>query len=490
MRRFALLFASSWLLACSGGDFGVGDVADTSSDDTSVASETSAETEVDGGSTDSASEADTCVTNACGGCTVLVGKPGDPCQSCGGKLKCKGTDALECDSAGPKNACGGCSVLANAKDSPCGVCMTGSYVCNGTDDTKCNDPVTGPMPGSACGCGTALHVICDATAPGGTRCEGDDHNKCGGCGTLTPALDTACGVCGSGKYACDATMVGKTACVDPVPPGSPMKGTACGTCKTHVYDCAPDGKSIICKGGDVDTNACGGCSALPFAKDSACGVCGGTYACNGSNAVKCTDANPVPLSTKCGYCGTSTQKCDTATKQTVCAKPDDRVDGVDKLAEVSGGPARTILANDRAAISFKTPRAGAVNGFIIELFRYDASSSAMPGVLRFRLILGTPATPATASDVLATIDVPTTAVTSGFQQLSVKFPSATANYPAGTAMYVEMTNLSYAYNWGLSGGTPPTPSLVDEWHSPAGTSSYLTITDHDPFFRLTMTGCY
>ena len=54
-------------------------------------------------------------------------------------------------------------------------------------------------------------------------------------------------------------------------------------------------------GGDADTtcpgttNACGGCTTLPAAPDSACGTCGlGQYACDGTDALACAGDTTMP----------------------------------------------------------------------------------------------------------------------------------------------------------------------------------------------------
>ncbi|MGZ3472965.1 MAG: hypothetical protein ACXWUG_00750 [Polyangiales bacterium] len=500
MRALAA-FLPVFLIACSGSDFGVSEGApedatsDGTSDDTSTSSETSSDTAAE-------TIEETCVKNACGGCTMLVGKPGDPCVSCGGKLVCKGTDSLECDSTAPKNACGGCSMLAVAPDTVCGVCMTGKYVCDGTDATKCSDPVSGPMPMSACGtCGTKK-VICDPTAMGGTKCQGDDANACGGCGDLSPAPGGTCGVCGSGTYVCDpatkGTPTAKTKCDDPVAASSPKVGDACGTCKTLKYACSTDKKSVVCSATD-DTNGCGGCGTLSPALGASCGVCaGGTYVCDpatkGTTAAKtkCNDPVTIALGTVCGVCSKSKYACSGGT--TACALPDERTDGTDVLSTVGGNHFFSLTAGNMYGIAFKTPRIGAVTGFTFEIFRYDADLSAEQGTFRVRLIKGAPTTSPVLTDVVATFNIPPDSLyltgTGGPHVISLTLPTPTAVLPAGTPMFVEFTYSSFKYNFELSGGTPPTTSLVDVLIGGAPGTTYVVDNAHDSPLKITMTGCY
>lgn len=134
--------------------------ADSSSADSSPADSSPADS-----SPADSSAPETCVFNACGGCTALVGKPGDGCsKECGGgKLACKGTEELECVGATPLNACGGCGVLTTAPGTACGECGSGKYVCDPSDPSKnvviCSDPVTTPGVGTSCGgkCGLAAY---------------------------------------------------------------------------------------------------------------------------------------------------------------------------------------------------------------------------------------------------------------------------------------------------------------------------------------------
>jgi hypothetical protein len=495
MRTLAAFFPCL-LLACSGADFGVsGDP-----EDTSVSSETGDETGSDTASdtaTDTATDsgADTCVKNACGGCEALVGKPGDACPSCGGKLVCKGTDSNECDSTAPKNECGGCSMLAIAKGTVCGVCMTGSYVCDGTDSTKCKDPVTGAAPMSACGtCGTKK-VVCDATATGGTKCEGDDANECGGCGPLAHSTTEKCGVCMGGTYACDPLTKDRTRCDDPVP-STTKPGDACGKCMTLKLACAGDGKSLVCPMMGNDANECGGCAVKFTAANkpmAACGACGGKYVCNGTDATKCTDNNPVPLATKCGmYCSASSYMCSSG--QTVCTANDDRKDGVDTLAAAKNSPMWTFDNSSPYAISFATQRLGAITSFTVSMFRYDETGSAPdPGNVRFRLIKGAPTTTPAVSDVLATINIPGDKILdtgSGAYDLTITLTTPTAIFPAATPLYIEIQEDSFRYNYAIAGGTPAAVSKVDWWYPSTAPGGYDTYKAADPLLKVGMTGCF
>lgn len=514
--RSVVFLAPCFLLACSGADFGVGgDTPDSTSedaaDDSSLVAEAGEETATDAslettesdaadGSTvdasametagDSGSDtADVCVKNACGGCLPLVGMPGDPCPSCGGKLACVGTDKLECDSTTPKNACGGCSVLATPPGGTCGVCATGKYVCNGTDATKCADPVTGPAPMTACGTCKTKKVICDATSAGGTKCEGDDANACGGCGTLSPALGGVCGVCSGGTYVCDS-MTKATKCSDPVPAGSPAVGSACGTCGTLKYACAGDKKSVVCPADDA--NECGGCMHLVNKPGATCGYCtSGSYVCNGKEATKCNDPVTTPPGTVCGICSKSKYACSGST--TACAMPDDRntVDDILCYApKVVLGMIRTQPSYPYYyALWFTTQRAGAVTGFTLQIGRTLKDATVTdPGSFTIRLIKGTPTLTPLASDVLATTTISGDISTTSAVPVTLSAP--TASLPAGTALYVELTHNSLRFDYQIRGDDIESPSKTDLWVAGPGDTAYKLLPSVDPGLSVQMKGCY
>ncbi len=188
----------------------------------------------DAGAPDARDAADTCVANACGGCTVLPHAVNSgPCGQCGGGTwQCDGTNAMKCVSPNAKNSCGGCATLAHPKDEICGKCQSGKYVCaSDGESTSCSDPVPAASPavGSTCGtCGTKAYV-CN-TGKTDTVCSGDDANDCGGCGTLSGVPNTTCGGCG--KWTC-AVNKASVSCIE----GTPLVNTSCGTCGTSKYVC-------------------------------------------------------------------------------------------------------------------------------------------------------------------------------------------------------------------------------------------------------------
>ncbi len=97
--------------------------------------------------------------NACDGCGMLTGNPGDTCGdgTCGeGTLTCNGQQ-LVCmpdDPDAELNACGGCESLVGELGAACGQC--GVYACDGDNAVICNDPgfndcgTCGPVPQEVC----------------------------------------------------------------------------------------------------------------------------------------------------------------------------------------------------------------------------------------------------------------------------------------------------------------------------------------------------
>lgn len=267
--------------------------------------------------------------NACGGCAVLGAKPGDGCPSCGGVMKCNGVDALICESTAPKNSCGGCSVLPVPAGTACGKCNSGLYKCMGTDATACDDP--------------------EATKP---------------------ALGTKCGACGGAKYEC---VGGSVKCNDAVvePPGK-----MCGACNTSKYVCNAAGTATSCAN-PADTNLCGGCKALAAAPTTPCGACSaGKYGCDGIDAVKCAEATftPVPPGTSCGTCNTSSYLCDVGAT-TKCASPDDRKTGL----AFDAAPSDTYTVFAPYWSPYSTTKTNAVLTSVSYYLRYRAPSVLCPG---------------------------------------------------------------------------------------------------------------
>lgn len=316
MLRASSLIAISVSLAvfgCSSGDFETGQSDDDSgADDVSVL-ETSADARDTGVTTDSggngettdattdsatieastdsgadtrdsaiADGAETCgTTNACGGCAVLSGAPGDTCGACG-KLACA-TDAnsLTCTGDHPKNECGGCATLTGHKGDSC--CGGGTLGCSTDGNT----------------------LVCSIS-----------DNGCGGCAPLDHPKGATCGgVCGTATYQCSGKDA--TVCTDPVP-ASPAKGSTCGSCGT--WDCNSSGSALICTG-DHAPNACGGCATLSGTPGTACGTCGAWTCSADKNSVSCVEAVPAP-GTGCpgGQCGTATYQC-AAPGITTCVDP-------------------------------------------------------------------------------------------------------------------------------------------------------------------------
>lgn len=100
--------------------------------------------------------------NACGGCGVLAGGPGERCaESTCGTYVCSG-GAVVCV-AGEVNGCGGCEPLTGSPNDPCGGGSCGATLqCDGPDLLACSGPVPDVCGGcsangsvelaSSCGC--------------------------------------------------------------------------------------------------------------------------------------------------------------------------------------------------------------------------------------------------------------------------------------------------------------------------------------------------
>ena len=108
-------------------------------------------------------------------------------------------------------------------------------------------------------------------------------NGCGGCDTLAGAPQEACGLCGSGAWACDGieevVCVGATELSDNSHCGACDNactgGTSCeeGACRCPLGD-------VLCDGVCRADNGCGGCAPLPGVPGGACGACDtGVWVC-------------------------------------------------------------------------------------------------------------------------------------------------------------------------------------------------------------------
>lgn len=189
--------------------------------------------------------------NACGGCRMLAGNPGDPCGPCGqGEWACSDDgDAVRCAGAARADACGGCSEAVEAPGDPCG---DGRILLCREDELVCAADVPEAQR-NACGGSVVLEARpgepCGACGDGRTRCRGLEdldcdvsdeaqRNPCGGCGGPTGAVDSACGTCGSGLLQCEGDQL---------------------TCVGNL--------------GAQARNACGGCGTLEGEPGAACGSC-------------------------------------------------------------------------------------------------------------------------------------------------------------------------------------------------------------------------
>lgn len=119
--------------------------------------------------------------------------------------------------------------------------------------------------------------------PDGTIC--DTVDLVGGRRDLCVPRERACEPCASG--------VQRNACGGCEPlPGEP--GAQCGICAGGTWVC--DGRNaLICRGdrGDLGLNACGGCAFLPGTPEEVCGACSdGVWTCESPEILACAGATP------------------------------------------------------------------------------------------------------------------------------------------------------------------------------------------------------
>ncbi len=223
-REVVLAFVSA--LGCSQSQFTVGAPAEDASTDTR-----SGDTGADTGRPDTGG--DTCVPNECGGCGPLGVKLGDVCGACGLYVCEKG--AAKCLDPG-KNECGGCAKLTAKVGDGCGgtACGSGTLACDGKNALKCSVPTNEcggckPLvnkPGTDCNtcgkwaCGTDRETtVCD-----------EKLNVCGGCPVILDTLGSSCGSCGKRVCSDDKS---KLTCAE----ATPAVDSACGLCGTSKNFC-------------------------------------------------------------------------------------------------------------------------------------------------------------------------------------------------------------------------------------------------------------
>ena len=268
--------------------------------------------------------------NGCGGCAVLPGRPGAPCTEGGevGAWVCTTRDTLACI-VGAQNACGGEGVLTWVGtaagpgahcDTRCGT-NDGVLVCAGGDALECV-LTSRALPPNACGgCGPLPGVVgqpcgvcgegrwaCEAGEGGAMVCEGAGAaDACGGCGGGAGRPGE---VCGDGlRWACDGPNLVCAAPVDEVlrnacggtSPLAGAPGDTCGACGKGVLVCASQ-IALACEG-DVANHPCGGCDSVTGRPGDACGTCAsGRLACEGARLVCAGDAGSAARNA-CGGCG-------------------------------------------------------------------------------------------------------------------------------------------------------------------------------------------
>lgn len=362
------------------------------------------------------------------------------------------------DTCATPNSCGGCAKLDHVAGDMCGVCRTGQWKCDGPNAMVCDDPFTGPLPDTACGTCKTVKLSC---GPDGRSaiCPTDDANACGGCGTIV-------------NY----------------------PGTKCGTCKTLEYKCAVDKSGTFCPGDDH--NGCMGCMLLANSPGKVCGVCGGgAYVCNGTEATRCSDPVTTPApGTVCGICSKSSYQCSTDKASTFCAKPDDRTDNFDAFYTSTSSAIWTLAAAEavqsQIGVAFTTARLGTITSVTLGLQRYDDNATYPSyGSVRVRLIKGNPTMTPASADVLATTTIGGETVADVPGTVTVPITGA-PSLPAGTRVWVHITDASERFNYGLLGGSATGPAHLSPWYIDGSTSTFKEYTGYDPYLRVGMLGCF
>lgn len=201
--------------------------------------------------------------NGCGGVTDLKGKePGEACGDCGeGTYLCDGKDALVCIGAIRKNPCGRCERLAHALGDLCGPCGQGSWSCSADGSLVCAGDREINECGGCSDLSNRANFICEVDGEEGLwkcanseqlRCVGPGRNLCGGTMTLAGIPGQSCGACSRGRWFCDGF------------------------------------NAVACANAEVGVNACGGCAPLDVEPGIGCGDCGGVWACDGTERLKCS----------------------------------------------------------------------------------------------------------------------------------------------------------------------------------------------------------
>lgn len=249
--------------------------------------------------------------NACGGCEVLRGTPGNACSAvnaCAVWTCEQGGGNVFCDQSRTMNACQGCEELPgdNLPGTACG--CGGSWACDGFDDLRCVGSITNAcggcsglagLPGQPCG--TCGQWACDGTDA--VTCANDTPNVCGGCEPLAGLPGRICneGAPGCSVWECD-TEEGVVECVTSPPNACSGCGPLEGAPNTVCDDCSSfwtcDAGSVFCDNAGI--NACGGCEVLPGQPGDPCGEGGcALWACNDFGGVTCNTSTPLNA---CGAC--------------------------------------------------------------------------------------------------------------------------------------------------------------------------------------------
>jgi len=195
-----------------------------------------------------------------------------------------------------------------------------------------------------------------------------------------------------------------------------------------------------------------------------------------------------PPETVCGLCKTSKFVCASPTT-TKCDNPDDRTEDSDVYFKGYDGTGVTINgALEPAAISFKTVRAGSPTRLEIALQRYDVDLSAEAGNLQVRLIKGVPTVAVDPGAVLATSLIAATLVPDTPSIVPVILPAGLGPFPAGTPLWIEVTDKSPRANFAINGSTATGPADLDFHYVMSG--SYVKLTGKDPYLVVRSKACF